>query len=114
MKTFILFAISIVAISAQAKTMLSCQDSSGTFYQVTREGKSSRAVLQEMHGRSVMASRVGQIQAAGQLDSYFVELSDQNGRFLLVGTDLNSPGWLLTGEINAFGARRSISCQLPH
>jgi len=113
MKTLFFFATLLVTLSSHAATVLTCRDSSGSSYQVTREGRSPQAVLQEMDGRRIMASRAGRIQAAGQLDSYFIELFDQNGRFFLVGTDLHSPGFL-TGAMDAFGGSRSVSCQLPH
>lgn len=101
MRTLFFLTILLVTLSSQAKTVLRCQDSSGTFYQVTREDHSSQAILQEMDGGKVIASRDGKLQAAGQIDSYFVSLYDQNGIFFLVGTDLNSLGWALTGAVDA-------------
>ena len=113
MKTPLFFAILLATLASHAQTVLICQDSYGDFYRLTREDHSPHAVLQKMDGKMIIASRVGKLQAAGQLNSYFVELSDQNGRFFLVGTDMNSHDPILTGAVDAFGVHRGINCPLP-
>jgi hypothetical protein len=113
MKTPLWIAMLLVASVSQAQSSLNCQDASGTFYQVTREGRSTEAVLRKVESGKAVASRAGRYQAAGQLTSYFVEISDQNGSFFLVGTDLNSHDGILTGAVDAFGDHRQIRCA-PH